>query len=109
MATVTHLKAVEAETAGDTSGIGGPPGALTPPFFTEFWERFSYYGMRAILVLYMAAPASQGGLEFDTAKATSIYGTYTMTVYLTSLPGGWLADRLLGARLPVLLGGIKIG
>jgi POT family proton-dependent oligopeptide transporter len=81
---------------------------LTTLFFTEFWERFSYYGMRAILVLYMAAPASEGGLEFDTARATSIYGTYTMSVYLTSLPGGWLADRLLGARLAVLLGGITI-
>ena len=108
MATVTHLKPVETESARDTSGIGGHPRGLTTLFLTEFWERFSYYGMRAILVLYMAAPASQGGLEFDTAKATSIYGTYTMSVYLTSLPGGWLADRLLGARLAVLLGGIAI-
>ena len=83
MATVTHLPAIEIENARDTSGIGGHPRGLTTLFFTEFWERFSYYGMRAILVLYMAAPASQGGLEFDTAKATSIYGTYTMSVYLT--------------------------
>lgn len=108
MATVTHLPVSEIESAMDASGIGGHPRGLTTLFFTEFWERFSYYGMRAILVLYMAAPAAQGGLEFDTAKATSIYGTYTMSVYLTSLPGGWLADRLLGARLAVLLGGITI-
>jgi POT family proton-dependent oligopeptide transporter len=72
------------------------------------WERFSYYGMRAILVLYMVAPLASGGLEFDTVKATSIYGTYTSAVYFTTLFGGWLADKLLGARLAVLLGGLII-
>jgi POT family proton-dependent oligopeptide transporter len=77
-------------------------------FFTELWERFSYYGMRAILVLYMVAPVAQGGLAFDTKHAASIYGTYTMCVYLTALPGGMIADRLLGAKLAVLLGGIVI-
>ena len=84
------------------------PRGLATLFFTELWERFSYYGMRAILVLYMVAPVSQGGLGFDTKHAASIYGTYTMSVYLTALPGGMLADRLLGARLAVLLGGIVI-
>lgn len=108
MSTITRIPSIEVETTPDTSGIGGHPRGLTTLFFTEFWERFSYYGMRAILVLYMAAPVSQGGLEFDTAKATSIYGTYTMSVYLTSLPGGWLADRVFGARLTVLMGGILI-
>ncbi|HKP85719.1 MAG TPA: peptide MFS transporter [Blastocatellia bacterium] len=108
MSTVTRIPSIDAAPARDAAGIGGHPRGLTTLFFTEFWERFSYYGMRAILVLYMAAPASQGGLEFDTAKATSIYGTYTMSVYLTSLPGGWLADRVFGARLAVLLGGITI-
>lgn len=92
----------------DTSGIGGHPRGLTTLFFTELWERFSYYGMRAILVLYMVAPIAQGGLGFDTKQAASIYGTYTMSVYLTALPGGWVADRVLGARLAVLLGGILI-
>src|SRR6266542_358226 len=92
----------------DTSGIAGHPRGLTTLFFTELWERFSYYGMRAILVLYMVAPVAQGGLGFDTKHAASIYGTYTMSVYLTALPGGMLADRLLGARLAVLLGGIVI-
>ncbi|MGH9875216.1 MAG: peptide MFS transporter [Pyrinomonadaceae bacterium] len=84
------------------------PRGLATLFFTELWERFSYYGMRAILVLYMVAPVAQGGLGFDTKHAASIYGTYTMCVYLTALPGGMLADRLLGAKLAVLLGGIVI-
>jgi POT family proton-dependent oligopeptide transporter len=92
----------------DTSGIAGHPRGLATLFFTELWERFSYYGMRAILVLYMVAPVAQGGLGFDTKHATSIYGTYTMSVYLTALPGGLIADRFLGARLAVLLGGIVI-
>src|SRR5829696_296208 len=91
----------------DASFLGHPKG-LGPLFFTELWERFSYYGMRAILVLYMVAPAAQGGLGFDTKRAASIYGTYTMSVYLTALPGGLVADKWLGARLAVLLGGIVI-
>lgn len=72
------------------------------------WERFSYYGMRAILVLYCVAPLAQGGLGFDTQRAASLYGTYTMAVYLLSVPGGMVADRLLGARKAVLLGGVVI-
>jgi len=96
------------EAAPDAGGLGGHPRGLTTLFFTELWERFSYYGMRAILVLYMVAPAAQGGLGFDTKRAASVYGTYTMSVYLTALPGGFVADRWLGARLAVLLGGIVI-
>ncbi|MDT5272995.1 MAG: proton-dependent oligopeptide transporter, family [Acidobacteriota bacterium] len=92
----------------DAGGLGGHPRGLTTLFFTEMWERFSYYGMRAILVLYMVALPEQGGLGFDTKRAASIYGTYTMSVYLTALPGGLIADRWLGARLAVLLGGIVI-
>ncbi|MEJ7616203.1 MAG: peptide MFS transporter [Pyrinomonadaceae bacterium] len=99
---------METKILTDTSGIGGHPRGLTTLFFTELWERFSYYGMRAILVLYMVAPAAEGGLGFDTKRAASIYGTYTMSVYLTALPGGLIADRLLGARLAVLVGGIII-
>jgi POT family proton-dependent oligopeptide transporter len=91
-----------------TPFFGGHPLGLATLFFTELWERFSYYGMRAILTLYMVAPVEQGGLGFDVKHAASIYGTYTMSVYLTGLPGGMLADRLLGARLAVLLGGIVI-
>jgi POT family proton-dependent oligopeptide transporter len=92
----------------DRSGFGGHPRGLTPLFFTEIWERFSYYGMRAILVLYMVSPVAQGGLGFDTKRAASIYGTYTMAVFLTALPGGFIADRLLGARWAVLVGGVII-
>lgn len=92
----------------DAAGFAGHPKGLGPLFLTELWERFSYYGMRAILVLYMVSPASQGGLGFDVKRAASIYGTYTMAVYLTALPGGLIADYMLGARLAVLIGGIII-
>lgn len=84
------------------------PKGLATLFFTELWERFSYYGMRAILVLFMVAPVAAGGLGFDVQTAASIYGTYTMSVYLTGMPGGYIADRFLGARLAVLIGGIVI-
>ena len=93
---------------GTDRGFFGHPKGLGPLFFTELWERFSYYGMRAILVLYMVAPTAQGGLGFDVKRSTSIYGTYTMAVYLTALPGGLAADYLLGARLAVFLGGLVI-
>jgi proton-dependent oligopeptide transporter, POT family len=92
----------------DTTGFFGHPKGLTTLFFTELWERFSYYGMRAILVLYMTAPVDKGGLGFGIPEATSLYGTYTMFVYLTNLPGGLIADKILGARLAVFLGGIII-
>jgi len=99
---------LETHTLSDNAGIFGHPRGLSTLFFTELWERFSYYGMRSILVLYMVAPAEQGGLGFDVKSATSLYGSYTMWVYLTALPGGLMADRLLGAKLAVLLGGIVI-
>lgn len=92
----------------DTRGFAGHPQGLTTLFFTEMWERFSYYGMRALLILYMTAPLVQGGLGFDTPKAGHIYGLYTGSVYLTGLLGGWLADKFFGARRAVLLGGIII-
>ena len=92
----------------DRTGRGGHPAGLTTLFLTEMWERFSYYGMRALLVLYMVAPAESGGLGFGVAKATSLYGMYTGAVYFTNIFGGMLADRFLGARLAVLLGGIII-
>jgi POT family proton-dependent oligopeptide transporter len=72
------------------------------------WERFSYYGMRAILILFMTAEVTKGGLGFDTATAGIIYGLYTSLVYLLSVPGGWVADRLLGQQKAVLLGGVLI-
>src|SRR5271169_2239905 len=72
------------------------------------WERFTYYGMRAVLVLFLVATVSSGGFGMDDKTATAIYGLYTAGVYLAALPGGWIADRLIGARRAVLIGGIGI-
>jgi proton-dependent oligopeptide transporter, POT family len=91
----------------DQSFFGHPRG-LSTLFFTEMWERFSYYGMRALLILFMTAPVATGGLGFDTASAGAVYGLYTSMVYMTTLPGGWVADRLIGHRRAVLYGGILI-
>ena len=86
----------------------GHPAGLGTLFFTELWERFSYYGMRALLVLFMVATAAEGGLGFDDPTATAIYGLYTAGVYLAALPGGWLADRVFGQQNAVWYGGIII-
>ena len=86
----------------------GHPRGLSTLFFTEMWERFSYYGMRALLVLFMVDQIEQGGLAFSDQTATAIYGLYTAAVYLVALPGGWIADRLTGAQRAVWLGGIVI-
>ncbi len=85
----------------------GHPRGLYTLFFTEMWERFSYYGMRALLVLFMT-DAIKGGMGLTDKTATSIYGLYTAAVYLMSLPGGWLGDRLFGAQKAVWYGGIII-
>jgi POT family proton-dependent oligopeptide transporter len=95
------------EPAPDTRFFGHPRG-LSTLFFTEMWERFSYYGMRALLILFMTAAPAAGGLGFDTATAGAIYGLYTSMVYMTTLPGGWIADRLIGPQRAVLYGGILI-
>jgi POT family proton-dependent oligopeptide transporter len=89
-------------------GIAGHPAGLRTLFFTELWERFSYYGMRAILVLFMVAATENGGLGLDDDTATAIYGLYTAAVYFVALPGGWIADRLLGAQRAIWYGGIII-
>ncbi|MGB7220042.1 MAG: peptide MFS transporter [Vicinamibacterales bacterium] len=86
----------------------GHPRGLSTLFFAEMWERFSYYGMRGFLILYMTASTAVGGMGLDVAAAGAIYGTYTSLVYLMSLPGGWIADRLMGQRRAVLYGGILI-
>ena len=94
--------------ASDTSGIGGHPAGLTTLFLTEMWERFSYYGMRALLVLFLKAAIENGGFALSAVTATAIYGLYTSSVYLVMLPGGWIADRILGYRRAVFVGGIII-
>ena len=90
------------------SGLRGHPRGLWTLFFTEMWERFSYYGMRALLVLYMTAPESAGGLGFDVPTAAGLYGWYTFSVYVGALPGGYVADRWLGRRRSVFIGGLII-
>jgi proton-dependent oligopeptide transporter, POT family len=91
----------------DTRFFGHPRG-LSTLFFTEMWERFSYYGMRALLILFMTAAPAAGGLGFDTVTAGAVYGMYTAMVYMATLPGGWIADRLIGPQRAVLYGGILI-
>ncbi len=93
----------------DATPAKHPPG-LSTLFFTEMWERFSFYGMRAILVLAMVA-AVEGenpGLGLSREMATAVYGLYTSAVYLTALPGGWIADRLIGQQRAVFWGGVII-
>jgi proton-dependent oligopeptide transporter, POT family len=92
----------------DEHAFFGHPRGLATLFFTEMWERFSYYGMRALLILFMTAAVAEGGLGFDAQRAGAIYGLYTAFVYLAALPGGWVADRLIGQRRSVLYGGIVI-
>jgi proton-dependent oligopeptide transporter, POT family len=86
----------------------GHPRGLGTLFFTEMWERFSYYGMRALLILFMTASVARGGLGFDAEHAGAVYGLYAAGNYLCTLPGGWLADRLLGQRTSVFWGGVLI-
>lgn len=88
----------------------GHPRGLSTLFFTELWERFSYYGMRALLVLYMTTEtmSANPGLGFSVGKATAIYGLYTFFVYVLSLPGGWVADKMWGQRKAVFVGGCII-
>ncbi|MBO0859541.1 MAG: peptide MFS transporter [Chloracidobacterium sp.] len=104
----SSLNSAVLDSSKDTSGIGGHPRGLTTLFFTEMWERFSYYGMRALLILFMTADVASGGLGFDTKTAAGIYGAYAGSVYLMSIPGGWIADNVLGTRRSVFVGGVII-
>src|SRR5215471_17380150 len=90
------------ETQAGARRVGHPRG-LSTLFFTEMWERFSYYGMRALLVLFMTK-----AMGLSDPVATAIYGLYTASAYLAALPGGWIADRFLGAQRSVWYGGIII-
>jgi POT family proton-dependent oligopeptide transporter len=89
-------------------GFFGHPKGLFTLFFTEFWERFSYYGMRAILVFYMYYEVSKGGLGLDQTLALSIMSIYGSLVYMSGIIGGWLADRIFGTSRAVFFGGILI-
>ena len=91
----------------DTRFFGHPFG-LSTLFATEMWERFSYYGLRPLLVLFMSAALADGGFGFDRPAAGAIVGIYAASVYLASLPGGWIADRLLGLRRAILVGAVLI-
>src|SRR6185436_1675981 len=92
----------------ETRGFFGHPTGLATLFFTEMWERFSYYGIRPLLVLFMTAALVNGGFGFERTEAASIVGIYAACVYLASLPGGWIADRWLGLRRAIWYGGILI-
>jgi proton-dependent oligopeptide transporter, POT family len=86
----------------------GHPRGLSTLFFTEMWERFSYYGMRGILLLFLVATVQNGGFGLTDRTGAAIYGLYVGFVYLMALPGGWVADRILGQRRAVFLGGCFI-
>ncbi len=92
----------------DTVQQKGHPKGLYLLFFTEMWERFSYYGMRGILILYLTKTFLEGGLAFEEGTASLIYGWFTGFVYFTPLIGGWLADKYLGQRLSITIGGLTM-
>ncbi len=88
------------------SKVLGHPAGLFVLFFTEMWERFSYYGMRALLVLFLISSPGLGGWDWTSGQALSLYGTYTSMVYLTPILGGYIADRLIGYRKAVVIGAL---
>ena len=98
MASSLTKDSVRPGTPGSEKTFFGHPRGLATLFMTEMWERFSYYGMKALLPLYLVAP---GGLHLSAATATAIYSVYLSLVYLLALPGGWFADRVLGPRKTV--------
>ncbi|MEP7370499.1 MAG: peptide MFS transporter [Dermatophilaceae bacterium] len=106
----TLIQSPDSEVSPDQGMRFGHPRGLSTLFFTEVWERFSYYGMRALLVLFMTAAATgaNGGLGFDVKSSAAIYGLYTSMVYLLALPGGWVADKLWGQQRAVFIGGCII-
>lgn len=91
----------------DRSFFGHPRG-LSTLFFTEMWERFSFYGLRPLLVFFMSAALAEGGFGIERTQASAIVGIYASGVYLSALPGGWIADRLLGLRRAIMWGAVLI-
>ena len=108
-ATLTHDETPEGlRLLTEDRGFFGHPSGLSTLFFTEMWERFSYYGIRPLLILFMTAALSSGGFAFSRESAAAIVGIYASSVYLASLPGGWIADRWLGLRRSIWWGGVLI-
>ncbi|MGW5129570.1 oligopeptide:H+ symporter [Streptomyces sp. NPDC004069] len=105
MASSLTKDSVHPGTPGSEKTFFGHPRGLATLFMTEMWERFSYYGMRALLPLYLVAPS---GLHMNAATATAIYSVYLSLVYLLAMPGGWVADRILGPRKTVAVAGTII-
>jgi len=105
---MSQLAAAPAATAAPGRTIFGQPRGLATLFLTEMWERFTYYGMRGVLILFMAEAVSRGGLGLDDRTASAVYGMYIGGTYLFGLLGGWIADRLIGAQRAVIAGGVLI-
>src|SRR5690242_12595719 len=99
---------MQSDNSNTVAKRAGHPPALRTLFLTEMWERFSFYGLRPLLVLFMSAALAERGFGFDRNEASAIVGIYAASVYLSSLPGGWLADRLLGLRRAILYGAVLI-
>ena len=108
MVPASTLESPPTRSPRDDKSFFGHPRGLATLFFTEMWERFSYYGMRAILTLFMTTAVAAGGLGFRPQESAPIYAMYTSLVYLVAIPGGWLADNFLGQRRSVLYGGFVI-
>jgi proton-dependent oligopeptide transporter, POT family len=106
-AAVPGAAAPGAAAASQATVLGQPRGLVTL-FMTEMWERFTYYGMRAVLILYMVAAVAKGGMGLDDRTASAIYGMYIGGTYLFGLLGGWIADRLIGAQRAVPAGAVLI-
>ena len=104
---IQSADAASAPAASARTLLGQPVGLATM-FLTEVWERFTYYGIQSLLILFMVAPAAEGGLGLDDKSSASIYGLYVASTYLLGLLGGWIADRLCGAQRAVLAGAILI-
>lgn len=96
MSKTSKTQGSDAEIEALENGFMGHPKPLRPLFFTEMWERFSYYSIRPLLVLFMVATVGSGGFGFDETTASAIYGIFAGSLYLAAVPGGWLADNWLG-------------
>jgi proton-dependent oligopeptide transporter, POT family len=103
-----HASAAAADAAPVQPSLFGHPRGLATLFFTEMWERFTYYGIQSILILFLVAASGRGGLGFDDQSASAIWGLYLGGTYLLSLLGGWVADQLTGGRVAMTIGGVLI-